>query len=45
MGNLINRMPGSRLLISSLLGLASRTHVKSFGKPRNVNKLSRSLAW
>ena len=45
MGKLINRIPGSRLLISSLPGSASRMHVKSLGKPRNVNKRSRSLAW
>ena len=34
MGKLINRIPGSRLLISSLQGLALRTHVESLGKPR-----------
>ena len=45
MGKLINRIPGSSLLISSLLGLALRTHVESLGKPRNVNKRSQSLAW
>ena len=33
MGKLINRIPGSRLLISSLPGLASRKHVESLGKP------------
>ena len=33
MGILINRMPGSRLLISSLPGSALRMHVESFGKP------------
>ena len=32
---LINRIPGSRLLISSLPGSASRMHVKSLGKPHN----------
>ena len=37
MGKLINRIPGSRLLISSLPGSALRTHVESLGKPRNVN--------
>ena len=31
MGKLINRIPGSRLLISSLLGLALRTLVESLG--------------
>ena len=41
---LINRIPGSRLLISSLPGLALRTHVESLGKPRDVNKRSQSLA-
>ena len=43
MGKLINRIPGSRLLISSLPGLALRMHVESLGKPRDVNKLSQSL--
>ena len=45
MGKLINRLPGSRLLISSLPGLALRTHVELLGKPRDVNKHSQSLAW
>ena len=45
MGKLINKIPGSRLLISSLPGLALRTHVESLGKPRDVNKRSQSLAW
>ena len=36
MGKLINRIPGSRLLISSLPGLALRTHVESLGKPRDA---------
>ena len=45
LGKLINRIPGSRLLISSLPGSASRTHVESLGKPRDVNKRSQSLAW
>ena len=45
MGSLINRIPGSRLLISSLTGSALRRHVESLGKPRNVNKRSQSLAW
>ena len=43
LGRLINRIPGSRLLISSLPGFASRTHVESLGKPRGVNKRSQSL--
>ena len=42
-GKLINRISGSRLLISSLPGLALRTHVESLGKPRDVNKRSQSL--
>ena len=45
LGKLINRIPGSRLLISSLPGSALRTHVESLGKPRDVNKRSQSLAW
>ena len=36
MGKLINRIPGSRLLISSLPGSALRTHVESLGKPRDA---------
>ena len=42
---LINRVAGSRLLISSLPDLALRTHVESLGKPRVVNKRPRSLVW
>ena len=45
MGKLINRIPGSRLLISSLPGSTLRTHVESLGKPREVNKRSQNLAW
>ena len=45
MGKLKNRIPGSRLLISSLPGSALGTHVESLGKPRDVNKRSQSLAW
>ena len=45
MGKLINRIPGSCLLISSLPDSALRMHVVSFGKPRDVNKCSQSLAW
>ena len=45
MGKLINRLPGLRLLISSLPGSALRTHVESLDKPRDVNKCSQSLAW
>ena len=44
-GKLINRIPGSRLLISSLPDSALRTHVESLGKPRDVNKRSQSFAW
>ena len=45
MGKLINRIPGSHLLISSLPGSALRMHVESLGKPRDANKRSQSLAW
>ena len=45
MGKLIKRIPGSVLLISSLPGPASRMHVESLGKPRDVNKGSQRLAW
>ena len=44
MGKLINRIPGSRLLISRLPGSDLRTHVEILGKPRNFNKRSQSLA-
>ena len=44
MGKLINRVQGSRNLISSLTGTALRTHVESLGKPSDVNKRSQSLA-
>ena len=43
MDKLINRIPGSRLLISSLPGSALRTHVESLGKPRDVNMRSQAL--
>ena len=43
MGKLINRIPGSCLLISSLPGSALITHVESLGKPRDVNKRSQIL--
>ena len=45
MGKLINRIPGSRLLISSLPGSALRMHDESLGKTRNVKKRSQSLSW
>ena len=44
-GKLINRIPGSRLLISSLPGSALRTLVESLRKSWDVNKRSRSLGW
>ena len=44
-GKLINRIPGSRILISSLPGSPSRMHVESLIKPRDVNNHSQSLAW
>ena len=45
LSKLINRIPGLRLLISSLPGLALRTHVESLSNPPDVNKGSQSLAW
>ena len=45
MGNLVNRIPSARLLISSLPGSALRRHVEWLGKPGDVNKCSQSLAW
>ena len=45
MGKLIDRIPGSYLLISSLPGSVLRTHVELLGKPRDVNMRSQSLAW
>ena len=45
MGKLINRIPGSSLLISNLPDSALRTLVESLGKPHDVNKRSQSLAW
>ena len=45
LGKLINRIPGSCLLISSLPGSAWKRHIESLSKPRDVNKRSRSLAW
>ena len=44
MGKLINRIPGSRLLISSLPGSTLRTHVEPLGKPSDVNMGSQSIA-
>ena len=37
-GKPINRIQGSRLLLSSLASSALRKHVESLGKPRDVNK-------
>ena len=45
MGKVINRIPGSRLLISNLPGSALRPRVESLGKPCDVNKRSQSPAW
>ena len=45
MGKLMNRIPGSHLLISSLPVSALRKLVESLGKPCDVNKLSQSLVW
>ena len=43
-GKLINsRIPGSRLLISSLPGSALKTHVESLGKPHDVSKRSQTF--
>ena len=44
MGKLINRIPGSCFLISSLTGSVLRMHVELLGKPHDVNKHSQSLA-
>ena len=38
MGQLINRIPGSCLLISNFTGSALRMNVELLGKPRDVNK-------
>ena len=45
LGKLINRIPLTRLLIPSLPDSASRTHIESLDKPRDVNTRSRSIAW
>ena len=42
---LMNRISGLHLLISSLPDSALRTQVESLGKPRDVNKHSKNLAW
>ena len=41
---LINRIPGLRLLISSLPGSAFITRVELLSKPSDINKGSQSLA-
>ena len=43
MGKLINRILGSRLLISSLPGLALRMHVESRGLPRDSTSVCKAL--
>ena len=43
MGKLIYRIPGSRLLISSLPGSALRMLVELLGKPRDVNSVLKAL--
>ena len=43
MGKLINRILGSRLLISSLLGSALRTHVELLGKPPMSTSVLKAL--
>ena len=40
---LINRIPGSRLLILSLPGSALRMHVESLGKPRDSTSILKAL--
>ena len=45
MGKLINNNSGSCLFILSIPGLALRTRVESLGKPRDVNKRCKGLAW
>ena len=43
MGKLINRIPGSRLLISRLPGQASRMHVKLPDKPHDSTSILKAL--
>ena len=43
-GKLINRIPGSRPLISSLPRSVLRTHVESLGKPRDVTSFLKALS-
>ena len=44
MGKLINRIPGSHLLISSLPGSALRTDVESRGKPRDASRCQQAFS-
>ena len=43
MGKLLNRIPGSRLLISSLPGLAMRRHVESLSRASQFNNVLEAL--
>ena len=43
MNQLINRIPGSHLLILSLPGSASSTHVESLGKPDDSTRVREAL--
>ena len=45
MGKLIDKTPGSRLLISSLPGSPLGMLVELLGRPRDINQRSQSLAW
>ena len=44
MGKLINRIPGSCLLISSLRGWASKMHFESFGKSLDYTSVLKALS-
>ena len=43
MGKQINRIPGPRLLLSSLPGSALRVHVELLGKPRDAICILKAL--
>ena len=43
MGKTDNRVPGWRLLISSLQGSAKRMHVKSLAEPRDSTRVLKVL--
>ena len=43
-GKLINRISDLRLLVSSLPGSDSRTHVESLGKPRDSTSILKALS-